>query len=430
MNINYLLAKEIYGLTPWLVDASSLPILTSILRDAKSGISLEMPEEKCNAISFFNIGQETKVVDRPYGNYYNPGQLDSKENFEAIAVININGPITRSGGMSSFGMDTIANQMRKIAADDRVKGFLIYADSGGGSSSAVEIMIDCINEIKSTKPIYGLIQKGGMACSAMYGILSACSKIYSEYEMSIVGSVGSMMQFEGRKANTESKDGTKNIRIYASKSNRKNKEIEEALNNDNYELIINELLDPINERFLSKVLENRPVLQGSDFDDGNTKFSKDCIGTYIDGIKSFNEVISEVMADYQSNFKNGKTNQNIIINKKTKGKMTQEEIRAQFPEVHSAIFAAGVSSEKDRVGTWMAHSATDPEMVKTGIESGAVITSAQREQLLIKAASATRMTEVTADAAANPAQATAASVVEAVKTEEDEINNFYKDLTK
>ena len=43
--------------------------------------------------------------------------------------------------------------MLKLNQDKRIKGFLIYCDSGGGSSAAVEIMDNTISEIKKTKPV-------------------------------------------------------------------------------------------------------------------------------------------------------------------------------------------------------------------------------------------------------------------------------------
>ena len=63
------------------------------------------------------------------------------------------------------------------------------------SSAAVEIMDNTISEIKKTKSVYFLIKKGGLACSAMYGIISGSNKIYSESLMNIIGSVGTMIAF-------------------------------------------------------------------------------------------------------------------------------------------------------------------------------------------------------------------------------------------
>jgi ClpP class serine protease len=430
MKINFQLAKEIYGFTPWLVDAHSFPALSALLDNARSGVEMEMPEQKYNSISLYDINSATKVVDRPYGPYWSPGQLDSKESFEAIGVVNINGPITVSGGMSSYGIDYISSNMKKMAADDRIKGFVIVANSGGGSSMAVEIMTETIAEIRKTKPVNSVISKGGMAASAMYGILAATGKIYSEHEMNIVGSAGTMVEFDGRKANTEDPNGVKHIRIYASKSTEKNKAFEEALNHDNYKIIIDEMLDPINERFLNKMVENRPALKGTGYDNGHTKFSKDSVGTFIDGLKSFNEVVEETMVEYKSDFAKPTNKNNQNNNSKIQNKMTVDELKQQHPETYNSIFNAGVASEKDRVGTWMAHSTTDPEMVSKGIESGLAITGAQREQLIVKAASSARVAKMENDAPQTGTTPASTTATEEVAEEEKEATEFYANILK
>jgi ClpP class serine protease len=392
---------------------------------------MEIPEEKYNSVFYFNMAQEVKVVDRPYGNYWNPGQLDAKENFQAIGVVFINGPITSSGGASSYGMEYVSSTMMKMYADDRIKGFLVVGNSGGGASSAVDIMTDTINEIKQTKPVWGLVKKGGTAASAMYGIIAACSKIYAESEMSMVGSTGTMIQIDGRKANSESPDGVKHIRVYASKSTKKNEQFEAALNDDNYDLIRTELLDPINERFLQGILSNRPVLQGTDFENGNAKFAKDSVGTYIDGIKSFKEVVSEMSAEIEAAANPKSKSKNNFNKPKISNQMTVDELKQQFPETHQSIFQAGVNSEKDRVGTWMAHSKTDPEMVAKGIESGLSITGAQREVLIVKAASSAKVTALQQDSP--PAGTTPPSAEEGeeeLTEEEKEASAFYANILK
>jgi len=241
--MNFALAKEIYGLTPWCVDAISFHSLSAVLKNFQNGVSLEVPEIKYNTPFLMQIKNETRIIQRDW-------QLDNNDKFEGIGIINLNGPITKGGGMSSMGMIENANAMRTMAKDQRIKGFIINTDSGGGASGAVQIMVDAINEVKQTKPVYALVTKGGMAGSAAYGIISAATKIYSEDKMNIVGSVGTMIQFEGKVANSKDKDGTKNIRLYATKSTAKNKAFEEAINNDNYEIIISELLDPINDNFI------------------------------------------------------------------------------------------------------------------------------------------------------------------------------------
>ena len=378
--MNYGLAKEIYG-TPWCIDSHSFLSLSSILKNIQNGVNLDIPESKYNSVSLL-VKNETKLIQRDY-------QLENSDNFEGIGIIDLNGPITKGGGMSSSGMIELSNTMLKMSKDSRILGFVIKTDSGGGASGAVEIMVDAINEVKQTKPVYAVVTKGGMAGSAAYGIASASTKIFSEDKMNIVGSVGTMISFEGFKANSESPDGMKHITVYASKSTMKNKAFEEALNNDNYELLVNELLDPINENFINLVLANRPQLKGSNFDNGHTVFSKDAIGTFIDGIASFDEVVQMVLTD-------SKNNLNTNFNKK---KMTKEEFKSTNATAYNEVVSEGVTAERERVASWLVYSKADPEMVAQGVESGLSITPSQREKLMVKMNASTMLADLSSDSA-------------------------------
>ena len=303
--------------------------------------------------------------------------------------------------------------------------FLIHCDSGGGSSAGVNIMREAILEVKQTKPVYALIQKGGMACSAMYGIIAACNKIYSEDGMNMVGSTGTMIQFDAKPSNSVSPDGTKNIRLYATKSIQKNKAFEEAVNNDNYELLINNILDPVNENFLNNLRNDRPLLVGSNFEDGGDMFAKDAVGTYIDGIKSFKEVVAELSGSSTGYKFKQETKNN--INQKPRNSMTLEELRQQFPETYQSIFAAGAQQEKDRVGTWMAHFESDPDKVRDGIKAGNVITATEREELLVKATANASLKKIENGSAP---KVVTKETVEASDEDADEkkLQEFYKDL--
>jgi len=289
MSFDYKLAKEIYGV-PWSVDAVSFLSLSSILRNVQNGVSLDIPEVKLNSISLLEIKNETRLIK-------NTWNLENRDSFEGIGIINLNGPITKNGGASSYGTKQLSNSMLQMSKDSRIKGFVIITDSGGGSSAAVTLMQDAINEVKQTIPVYSLIEKGGMAGSAAYGIISASTKIYSEDGMNIVGSAGTMIQFSGKPNGTVDQDGEKHITLYATKSTAKNKDFEEAIENDNYKLIVSNLLDPVNENFLQSIITNRPILKGSNYDNGHTVFSKDAVGTFIDGIASFDEVVSMILSD-------------------------------------------------------------------------------------------------------------------------------------
>ena len=379
--MNYGLAKEIYG-TPWCIDSHSFLSLSSILKNIQNGVGLDIPESKYNSVSLL-VKSETKLIQRDY-------QLDNSDLFEGIGIIDLNGPITKGGGMSSSGMIELSNTMLKMSQDSRILGFVIRADSGGGASGAVEIMADAINEVKRKKPVYSVITKGGMAGSAAYGIVSASTAVYSEDKMNIVGSVGTMISFDGFKANSESPDGMKHITVYASKSTMKNKAFEEALNNDNYELLVNELLDPINDNFIDLVLSNRPQLKGTKFDNGHTVFSKDGIGTFIDGIASFDEVVQMVLTDSKNN---------LNTNFNNKKKMTKEEFKSTNATAYNELVSEGVTAERERVASWLVYSKADPEMVAQGVESGLSITPSQREKLMVKMNASTMLGDLNSDSA-------------------------------
>lgn len=420
--MDFSLAREIYS-TPWCLDQFSYQGFSSILRDIRNGVKLEVPVEKSNSTFILpsSISKKNKkVVDRPYGSSWYPGQLDNNEDFEAVGVIHLDGPITKKGGMSSFGMVHLAAQIRKMAKDDRVVSFIIITDSGGGSSAAVDIMADAISEVNESKPVYGFIEKGGMAASAAYGILTACRNIYAEDKMSIVGSVGTMIAFDGKAANTTDQDGNKHIRLYATKSIRKNEDFEQALNNDNYELIVNNLLDPINEDFIKKVQKNRPELKGSGFDDGHHMFTRSATGTFIDGFKTVDQMVSHAFKKQRST--GGPSNSNNVKSKTNP--MTIEEVRQNHPETFTGIQNAAVTAERDRVGAWLAHYEANPEKVVAGIKSGNAITQTQTQEFLVEASTKKNLNDLEKDSAKS-VTTKETKVDDDKEADEKELNSFY-----
>ena len=376
--MNFQLAKEIYGLTPFCVDSFTLPAMLSVLSDVKNGIKFDTLKDIKNDSFDIVFNSEDRLVRRNY-------ELENQDEFNGVGIVKINGPILMGGGASTLGMLDVSKNVLSMAKDNRVKGFIFDMDSGGGSTAAVEIMVDTINEVKAMdKPVYVLISKGGTLASAAYGIASAADGIYYQSDMSMVGSLGTMLQTEGRQANSE-KDGVKYIRLYATKSVLKNKPIEEALNNDNYTLLINELLDPMNERFISTLQANRPKLTNEQLN-GNAIFAKDDSGIYLDGKSTMEDLFQKIITN------NNITNLN--FNSKTNTTMTRQELKQAHPELFSEVLGMGVNQESERVQSWLAHNETDSKAVMEGIESGLEITNSQREKLLVKSSKMRTITEM------------------------------------
>ena len=402
--MNFPLAKEIYG-QPWSVDAVSFMQLTSILKNFQNGVVLDAPEVKLNSIGILDLNSDTRLVKYDW-------QLDNKDSFDGIGVVNLNGPITKNGGTSSNGTKQLSNTMLKLSQDSRIKGFVILTDSGGGATGAVQLMQDAINQVKQTKPVYALVEKGGMAGSAAYGIISSATGIYSEDGMNIVGSAGTMIQFSGAPNGTVNSDGEKQITLYATKSTAKNKGFEEAIENDNYKILVNELLDPINESFLSGILANRPQLQGSNFDNGHTVFSKDAVGTFIDGIASFEEVVSMILSDTVNN-----SNSNINSNST---KMNKSEIKQNHPAVYSEIVSEGMEAQKEIVASWIPFYEADSKAVIEGIKSGEPIKESQKNAFLVAIASKGKVEDLKSDNAKAVVVAETQTVDEADKESADD----------
>ena len=168
--INFGLAREMYG-QPWLMDAESFTSLFSLFSLIRSGGTVEPGIEKYNSSTFYNL-KSISFVEDTY-DLRNASQED-----ELINIININGPITKSGGVSSYGTKELSRQMERADNDSRVRGHIIMADSGGGATNAVQFMTDAISA--SNKPVVSFIEKGAIAGSAMYGIISSSDYIVSE----------------------------------------------------------------------------------------------------------------------------------------------------------------------------------------------------------------------------------------------------------
>lgn len=413
--MNFGLSREIYGVT-WCVDAITYQSLNAILTNSRKGVKLELPEVKYNSVDMLVLDSETKLIQSEW-------QLNNSNEFEGIGILNLNGPITKGGGASSYGMKEMSSQMLSMSKDKRVKGFIILGDSGGGATSAVRIMADAINEVKQTKPVYTLVQKESVLASAAYGIASASTKIYAEDGMSIVGSLGTMLNISAKKDNSTDADGTKNIVIYASKSTMKNKPIREAINNDNYDLVLSEIIDPINENFLSKIVADRPQLIGTSYDDGHTVFAKEAVGTFIDGIASFDQVVEMVLSDA----KEMSTNSNTSINQNSNNsKMNRTELNQAHPELVQSIIQEGVSAERERVASWEAYREADSKAVSEGIASGLAITNAQSHSFLVAMAQKGKVEGLTADNAQTIVTAESTTVVGAVEGQNEELENAFK----
>jgi ClpP class serine protease len=275
------LAKEIYS-GAWLIDHITFNAYMNILNDYRAG-AISTPEQKLNSFTLYDLQSKQKLIK----NNWDLDELEPEE--EAISIIKLDGPITKNGGASHYGTKELSEFLTKADSKEGVKGHILQINSGGGAANAVEILANAITNAE--KPVVAHVEDM-MASAAMY-IGSYSDYIISNSEQDLIGSIGTMIEFAGYPAKNENKEtGLRNVRIYATKSTKKNNEFEQAINEFDFEPIKSKILDPTNERFLKDISNNRPVkeeqLTGEIFN------ASEVVGSLIDEIGNFETAINKI----------------------------------------------------------------------------------------------------------------------------------------
>jgi len=361
--MNFKLAKEIYG-NAWFMDVFSLQKYSGLLEHLRNGGNIDASEGKSNDCTIFRLKDQVTVTDRVF-----EAANDDKGN-DYVSVINIDGPITKYGGLSSYGTVDLANKLKKFENLDNVIGHILYTESGGGSANAIKYITDVIeNEIE--KPVVSFIED--MSASAAYYINAFSDYIIANDEDALIGSIGTLIEMAGYPKIAEDKnDGLRYVRIYADEAFNKNKEFEEAINNLNFKPIKDKILNPHNDKFKEDVSRNRSNVRDIELT-GEIFKAKDVVGTLIDSIGSFDDAVKKVTELSSGN----SLNSSLSINE-NKLKMTIEDLKAQHPSLYNEVFASGVSSgteiERDRVEAYLEFVEVDAESVKKQIADGNQIT--------------------------------------------------------
>jgi len=221
-----------------------------------------------------------------YGRYGAPE--DAPEN--SIAIIHITDAITKQDQeCGPSGMKTKSSLLQRCYNNSRIKAIALVIDSGGGEGYAMRMMNESIKQ--RTKPVAAFIDD--FACSAAYGIASACDFVIANSTMARIGSIGTYTTIADF---TEyySQKGIKLTEIYATASKDKN--------NDYYEAVKGNL-DPIrnvcnqfNEVFLSLVESNRTgklTAERKDWGTGKVYFAQEAVDLgLIDGIDTFENFLN------------------------------------------------------------------------------------------------------------------------------------------
>lgn len=170
----------------------------------------------------------------------------------SVALINLSGAVMKydycgaPGTQSIMGMIDAANQSPNISA------IILQIDSPGGS---VDGTAQLANKIKSSsKPVVAYVN--GMMASAAMWFGSAASYRIASSGTDMIGSIGTMSSWRDSKKLMQSA-GVITHEVYATKSTKKNIESRAASGDEpNYQPLIENILDPMNEQFIAAVRGN------------------------------------------------------------------------------------------------------------------------------------------------------------------------------
>ena len=262
---------------PWMITPEQAAAMAPILQGVINGYITEFDPAPQPYLA--RVGE---MIGAPAG-AANPSADKS------VYITHLSGTMMKYDSCGDRGTRTIAKGLLEADRNPDVVGHIILADSGGGSTDSVPEISDAIRACK--KPVVALVD--GVAASACYYAISYCSRIIAHNEMDRVGCIGTLIQLSGYPKFRKDNDGYVSARIYADAASEKNADYEAALEG-NFQVIKEQTLNPINDRFRADVRSNRPSVLEDQLA-GRTYFAKDVVGTMVDSIGTLADAVAAVM---------------------------------------------------------------------------------------------------------------------------------------
>lgn len=111
---------------------------------------------------------------------------------DGVAIVHVHGSLVDRGpwlgtwwGMTSY--EGLAEQFKRLKADDDVKSIILDIDSGGGEVAGLFDVIEVLGDLRRAKPVHAIASS--MACSAAYAIGCAAQSLHVNRQ-GVVGSIG------------------------------------------------------------------------------------------------------------------------------------------------------------------------------------------------------------------------------------------------
>lgn len=289
--MQFSLLKEIFG-QPWHIEASTFqrffPLATAILKGNIFTPESE-PLENLPIRLKLSVTDGVMAWDEDDDEDY---QEDESSEQPVIFVLKVRGLMMKNDMMCGpAGTRTLGNRLKEADKDENVIGHIIIFETGGGSADSVPELAEAIESC--SKPVVAWVD--GIMCSAGMYAGSYCDEIMASRGNDLVGSIGTMMIWEGRKANSgENFEGVIHQRIYADAASEKNIEYEAAINDNNFKLVKERILNPHNLQFVTDIKKNRPGVSDGHLH-GRAFYASEVVGSLIDSIGDFNSAIDRIV---------------------------------------------------------------------------------------------------------------------------------------
>lgn len=313
--MNYSFIKDLIG-SPWQIEAQTLNNIYPVFKGLFAGLQLDEGPEPENHKPFAIKAADKTVISEYYDDEDDiPTEQEEKVKTKVINVLPIRSVITKHDqSCGPVGTRTLGNRLLNADADENVIGHILIIESGGGQSQAVPELTEAIE--KCMKPVVAWID--GISASAAYHIACYAQEIIASRDFDFVGCIGTMMLFSGRKAKSEENSlGEVSVTIYADQAPEKNEDYEKAINEFDFKLIKDGILNPINEKFIADVKAQRPQILPEQLK-GKTFYAKDVVGSLVDSIGDFSTAVDHVLAlaNFNADPSTEGSNQQIISPKK------------------------------------------------------------------------------------------------------------------
>lgn len=267
----------------WLLDpqfvASQGPVIAKIIsRESEFRIDKDIKPDEM--LAFAVSGQQPTSARYSWYRGFDNAKPGS------VAVISVKGALMKEDQWcGAIGTSSIGQIVKAADSHHNIEAIVLHIDSPGGTVDGTEALA---NIIKSTKkPVVSYID--GLMASAALWIGTSANEIMASTDTDEIGSVGVLMSFADVQPYYESL-GVKFHTITASTSPDKVKMWKE-LCDGKYDAYIKEVLDPLDEKFMNTVKQNRPDVKDEHLT-GKVFFARDVMGVFVDAIGTLDQAIT------------------------------------------------------------------------------------------------------------------------------------------